>query len=88
MEGDDLMADDVVARSEVAGERKSGSEVLVDEGVGDPGVGAGIHKCGLGDLLPAEVGGRCAGAFAVAGGNVVDDGAFVGLGPGASRKKC
>ncbi len=54
MQGDDLVAEDVVAGPEVPGDSGGGGEVGPDQGVGDPGLGTGVDDGGLRDLAPAE----------------------------------
>lgn len=82
MQGDDLVADDVVTCLKVLGDRDCGGEVALDQVVGDPGVCAGVDEAGLRDLAPAEgAGGQCC-AVTVAGRDVVYDGPLVAVGPG------
>lgn len=55
VQGDDLVAQDVGARGQVAGDREARAEVVADEGVGDPGRAA--DDGALADLGPAEAAG-------------------------------
>lgn len=80
VEGDDLVAEDVVAGLEVGGDLDEPAVAVGTEVVGGPRAGVGV-VAGTADLEPAE-GGLVDGlAGAVAVGEVVDDGADVGLGP-------
>jgi hypothetical protein len=73
VQGDDLVAEDVVARGDGGGDCHGGGEAVLDELVGDPGVGRRVDD-GLGlDLDPLEAGLVDCAAVAVAVGEVVDD---------------
>jgi hypothetical protein len=73
VQGDDLVAENVVARSDGRGDRDRGREAVLDELIGDPGVcGCVDDSVGL-DLDPFEAGLVDCAAVAVAVGEVVDD---------------
>jgi hypothetical protein len=65
VQGDDLVADHVVAGLEVLGDGRARRVVVGDQGVGDPGAGAGRDDGGLADLgeLEAASGGGSAFAY-------------------------
>ena len=82
VQGNDFVAQDVVARGERLGDVDGPLVAVGDQLVRGPGVGGGVDDTGGGELEEGEgllVGG---GAVAVALSQVVDDGAVVGLGPG------
>lgn len=83
MQGDDLVAEDVVASGDAAGDGHGPAVVVGDQVVGGPGTGgtAAIDETALADLEPLEGGLVDGRAVAVAAGEVVDDGAVVALGP-------
>jgi hypothetical protein len=55
VQGDDLVADDVVAGLEVLGDRSAGGELVLDEVVGSPGARAARgNQTLLRDLGPAK----------------------------------
>ena len=57
MQGDDLVSDDVIPRSQVLGQDGGGGEVVLDQRVGDPCYGGGGEDGRLGEFCPAEGGG-------------------------------
>ncbi|KAL5896110.1 hypothetical protein ACKVWC_011545 [Pyricularia oryzae] len=80
VQGDDLVAEHVVAGSQVAGDGDGGLVAVLDELVGSPDA---VLQTGLADLEEVERRGVdlvAAGGAAV--GEVVDDGALVAVGPG------
>ena len=78
VEGDDFVTQHVVARLQVGGDLDEPAVAVVDEGVGGPDA---VVIAGAVDLEEAQ-GGLVDGlAVAVAGGEVVDHGALVGVGP-------
>jgi hypothetical protein len=82
VQSDDFVTQDVVARGEGLGDVDGPLVAVGDELVGAPLVGGGVDDTRRGELEEGEgllVGG---GAVALALGEVVDDGAVVGLGPG------
>lgn len=83
VEGEDLVAENVVTRGETLGDGDRPSEAVGDEVVGGPvaGVGAGVQAClgDLGELKRSLVDG---GEVTGDGGDVVDNRAVVALGPG------
>jgi len=82
VQGDNFVAQDVVARGEGLGDVDGPLVAVGDQLVGAPGVGGGVDDARRGELEEGQallVGG---GAVALALGQVVDDGAVVGLGPG------
>jgi hypothetical protein len=84
VEGEDLVADDVVARGDVLRDLEDPGEVVVHEDVGAPvaAEGALVDQAALADAHPLE-GGLVDGlAVARTPGDVVDDGALVRLWPG------
>lgn len=73
VQGDELVAEDVVAGSDGSRDGHGGRVGVLDHVVGDPGVGRGVrNRVGL-DLDPFEGGLVGVGAVAVAAGQVVDD---------------
>jgi hypothetical protein len=82
VQSDDLVTDNVVARGDV-GEGQVPGEVVLDEVVGGPGswVAAGLPGAGL-DLGPLQAGGADGAAVAVAGRNVLLNGANMADRPG------
>ena len=84
VECDDLVAEDIVARSHARGDGDGPRVAVGHELVGRPGAGVGARdEAGLGDLGEGEEALVDGGAVAAAArGEVVDDGAAVGLGPG------
>ena len=82
VQGDDLVAQDVVARGERLGDVDGPLVAVGDELVRGPLVGGGVDDADLGQLEEAQA--LLVGVGAVAGalGQVVDDRAVVGLGPG------
>jgi hypothetical protein len=83
VEGEDLVAENVVAGGEAGGDLDGPGVAVGDELVGGPGarVGAG-HEAGLGNLGELERGLVDGGKVTRDGGNVVNDGALVALRPG------
>ena len=83
MEGDDLVAEDVLAGSDVLGDSDGPGVAVGDQVIGGPAVGSSVVEALLIDLEEGEVTGGGGGAV-VAGalGEVVEDGAVVRLGPG------
>lgn len=82
VEGDDLVAKDVVARGERLGDGDSPLVAVGDELVRGPLVGTGVEDTSAGKLEEAEAGLVGLAAVARALGEVVDNGTVVGLGPG------
>jgi len=82
VQGDDLVAEDVVARGEGLGDVDGPLVAVGDELVGAPLVGGGVDDTDLSELEEAQALLVGVGAVARALGQVVDDRAVVGLGPG------
>lgn len=83
MQRDDLVTQDVVARGHVLGDRDGPAVIGGDELIGCPvsGLVRVVEHALGGNLVEFQGGLVGGGAFAVAIGKVVDDGAVVGLGP-------
>lgn len=84
MKSQDLVAEDVVASGDVAGDVDGPLEVVGEELVSGPGRAG---QTLLGDLEELQVGLGGGGAVARALGEVVHDGALVGVGPGVPLER-
>lgn len=83
MEGDDLVAEDVLTRGERLGDSDGPGVAVGDQLVGGPVVGGGVVETLLVDLEERQVARGDGGAvIASALRHVVEDGTVVGLGPG------
>lgn len=82
MQGNDLVAQDVVAGGEALGDVDGPGVVVGDELVGGPLVGGGVEDTRLVELEEAQGGLVGLGAVALALREVVEDRAVVALGPG------
>lgn len=80
VQGQDLVAEDVVAGGDIGGDADGPLVVVLHQDVGGVGV-RGLDETGAVNLEPAEAGLVGGGAVAVAAGEVVKDGTLVGLGP-------
>ena len=83
VQGNDFVANDIVASLQILGDSSSRGEVGLDKVVGGPcSSAAWSDQTSLRDLAPAKSAGSEGGAVTVARSDVVDDGALVAVGPG------